>query len=526
VKKKKLRGEMSVLLLFCVIFGILLTFFFVVRNVTGAVFQHQCETGVEVLKQTRSSLASMLDDAEFLSVSVLGSEPLNTFLRSNYDDSTAKALEQYRLHFTFSSLFNSRAYLDSICIYDDDGILLQFGSLVSSEVADRNADIRARKGRIRWTAAEYYPNQINGRRGVPVVSLYRAVNDLYAMRQLAYMRVSIKESALCGCYSPLVSEDGASVFILNGDGDVVSSDDKGKIGRNYAGEAFFPEIAARREGYFLRDGLVYSFYEIENRGWYVVKILPREKLMEGVVPIRNTLLLSMFLCVALVVVFFVLQRRAVRVEEAYRSKLLNREMELKYLQGQINPHFLYNTLDTIRWMAVKAGQEPIAQQIKALSDIFRHTLNRGQEYTSVRAEIDHVRKYMFIQQNRFSETLGYDIEIDAKCLDATVPHLILQPIVENAVVHGLDGLDGPGKIFIRVYAAGEDLFYEVSDNGVGFDPADVRRKMGDPAETHEVFALKNIDERIKLVYGEGYGLTLESEPGKGSKITVKMKLDR
>lgn len=526
VKKHKKHRVLTYASLVSVILSILLIFSVVIHNVSSTMFYRTCETNLEVFKQSEASLSSLVEDSQFLSLTVLGNEALISFLRSGTSSTPSNAMEQYRLRFSFSSLFTSRDYLDSICIYNDDGILLQFGSLVTEQPDTYNAELRKLGGRILWTAAEYHASPLRDDMRGPVVSLYRAVNDLYAMDRLGYMRISIFEDSIADCYESFSNNGSSSLVIVDSQGQVVSALDKSLLGENLSGQNWFPAIQGSAEGYQVLGDTVCTFYYVANPGWYAVQLTPASYLKSSADTMRATLFLCMILCVAIVLVFFTLQRRAVRTEEAYKGKLLNREMELKYLQGQINPHFLYNTLDTIRWMAVKAKQDDIAKQIKALSDIFRHTLNKGEEFTSVRAEVDHVRKYMYIQQNRFSDTLQYSIEIDAKCLDATVPHLILQPIVENAVIHGLDGHTGMGTVDIRVYCEGDALYYEVTDNGVGFDTADVARKMADPTVKHEVFALKNIDERIKLLYGEDYGLSLESHPGQGSCITVKMHLDR
>ena len=526
MKKQKKHRVLTVASLVSVIISIFLIFSVVIHNVTDTMFYRSCETNLEVFKQSEASLSSLVEDAQFLSLTVLGNEALISFLRTESRDGAGSSMEQYRLRFSFSSVFTSRDYLDSICIYNDDGILLQFGSLVTAQPDVYNEALRELGGRILWTAAEYHASPLREDMRGPVVSLYRAVNDLYAMDRLGYMRISIAEDALADCYESFNNAGSSRLMILDQQGQVVSARDKDLLGQNLSDQDWFQAIDRKQDGYRILGDTVCTFYHVENPGWYAVQLTPASYLHASGDTMRATLLVCMVLCVAIVLVFFILQRRAVRTEEAYKGKLLNREMELKYLQGQINPHFLYNTLDTIRWMAVRAKQDDIAKQIKALADIFRHTLNQGEEFTSVRAEVDHVRKYMFIQQNRFSDTLQYTIEIDARCLDATVPHLILQPIVENAVVHGLDGHAGMGTVAIRVYCEDDALYYEVTDNGVGFDTADVTRKMADPTVKHEVFALKNIDERIKLIYGDEYGLILRSRPGQGSCITAKMHLDR
>lgn len=524
VKNRK-KFKNSILVLLFLILIIVSSFLFVSNSISDLAFEQSCSANLEVLKQTKTPIKTLVDDTNFVSESILGNTGVVDMMRVAADPYGQTEFNQYRLGFTFSSLFSSRDYLDSISVYNDRGILLQFGSLVTQEDMSRAEEISNLKGKAMWTAAEHYLYPIYGKQGEPVVSLYRALNDLYAMDQLGYQRISIKEKEIYQRYSAAV-EENIRVFIVNSTGDVVSSDDKGLLEKNLSARPYFARLSEKEEGYFVREGDVYSYYHIENPDWCVVQVTPREMLMGSARAITNTLMLCMLLCIAFVTVFFWWQIKAVQVEQGYKSKLLKREMELKYLQGQINPHFLYNTLDTIRWMAVKSGETSIAAQVKALSEIFRHTLNKGMDFTTVAREVEHVDKYMLIQQNRFGDRIDYEVQVEEDCLSLKVPNLVLQPLVENAVVHGLEDIVEKGKITVMIYREGDTLYYVVSDNGTGFVPEEIVAKMQDEEAQHEVFALKNIDERLKLLYGEEYGLTLISVPGEGSRIIVKQKIDR
>lgn len=523
--KLKKHRKYSIFVLFFMFLAIIIAFTLVGQSVSNLVFEQACLTNLEIHKQTKTSITSLLEDAKFVSISILGNEGVVDMMRRSNVYSTQIEIDKYRLGFTFSSLFASRDYLDSISVFNDQSVLIQFGRMVEKEDMSRAEEISNLKGRILWTGAEFYPYPIHIKQANAVVSLYRALNDLYAMDQLGYQRISIKESSIYEQYESFDGED-ADVFIVNMLGEVVSAGNKQLLGANLSGKSCYPRFFENKEGYFVSDSMVYSYYHVSNPDWCVVRVIPVDLVMSGARAFQNILMICMILCIAFVVLFFWLQRKAIQIEEGYKSKLLNREIELKYLQGQINPHFLYNTLDTIRWMAVKNGQTAIAEQTKSLSDVFRHTLNKGKELTTVEKEIDLVKRYMCIQQNRFEDRIKYQIAAENDCLDLVVPNLILQPLVENAVVHGLECMVKFGKIVIAVYTKADVLYYEVEDNGVGFNPNEIKKKMEDPKEKHEVFALKNIDERLKLMYGEEFGLTLISRPGEGSKIIVKLKVNR
>lgn len=201
----------------------------------------------------------------------------------------------------------------------------------------------------------------------------------------------------------------------------------------------------------------------------------------------------------------------------YESKIKEKEAELMALQSHINPHFLYNTLNTIYWMAIKIRAKPIAKIAISLSKIFKLTLNDGSHVTTVQNEIDQVKSYLDIQNIRFDHKITYHIDVEPSILERKMIKLLLQPIIENAVYHGLEQL-GKGTITIKGYQESYYLLFEISDNGKGFDSKTFDyNKVG--------YALKNINERLKLQYGEGFGLEINSESGKGTTVYLKVGLE-
>ncbi len=197
-----------------------------------------------------------------------------------------------------------------------------------------------------------------------------------------------------------------------------------------------------------------------------------------------------------------------------------RASELKTLYSQINPHFLYNTLDTIVWLAEFGNTERVISVSKAMARFFRLSLRGGSETTTVRDELDHVRQYLFIQKERYQDKLSYEIQAEDGLMDITIPKILLQPLVENAIYHGLRKLPGGGMIRITARKGEkEELFLAVEDNGGGFEDAE---KGKDPLRLGGV-GLKNVAERIRLYYGEDYGLSIANRPGQGATIILRLK---
>jgi two-component system sensor histidine kinase YesM len=210
------------------------------------------------------------------------------------------------------------------------------------------------------------------------------------------------------------------------------------------------------------------------------------------------------------------------IEKVYKSQLAEKEAQLRYLQSQINPHFLNNTLESIRWMALRNKQPDIAAQAAALARLFKHALNNGREMTTVREEVANLQDYALIQQNRFGSRIEILISADETLLDCAVLNLILQPLVENAIVHGLEGKLGHGVVEVKIFSAGDDLIYTVEDNGLGTDPEVVRQALRELEGTGSAFALTNLQKRLQFKYGKEYGVVFDSTPGAGTKVTVTL----
>jgi two-component system, sensor histidine kinase YesM len=221
-----------------------------------------------------------------------------------------------------------------------------------------------------------------------------------------------------------------------------------------------------------------------------------------------------------------------RIRELLDAKVKEQEnlkkAELKALQAQINPHFLYNTLDTIVWMAETNKTDQVIEIVRALSSFFRIALSKGKDWISIQQEIEHVRSYLAIQRMRYREILDYQIDVDSDLLDGTILKLTLQPLVENALYHGIKNKRGGGAIHVRVQHAEPDMIaIEIQDNGIGFTPyklAQIKHTLNEDAEEVSLkeggFGLENVNKRIKLYYGQQYGLTVKSQYLEGTKVAV------
>lgn len=206
------------------------------------------------------------------------------------------------------------------------------------------------------------------------------------------------------------------------------------------------------------------------------------------------------------------------INEVYLSKITQKEAELKALQAQINPHFLYNTLSLINWKALAAGEEDISRMTLTLSTFYRTALNRGRNVLQVETELSNTRAYLEIQSMLHDGDFDYEIEAQTEILQCESLNLILQPLVENAIHHGIEEkTDGRGKITVRGWKEDNCVWFMVEDNGVGME-----QEVADKILTMESkgYGVRNVDERIRLCYGEKYAMKVESVVGKGTKMTI------
>lgn len=203
-----------------------------------------------------------------------------------------------------------------------------------------------------------------------------------------------------------------------------------------------------------------------------------------------------------------------------------RKSEFDSLQAQINPHFLYNTLDIIVWQIENEKQSEAVHTVTALARFFRLSLGKGKNIVTVRDEIDHVKNYLMIQHMRFKNKFDYEFDIAEDVLELPSLKLMLQPLVENAIYHGMEFMDGDGMIMVKAWRKEDELYLSVADNGLGMTEDKVEMILTGKSTSGNGrgsgIGVKNVNERIKLYFGEAYGLTIDSEPDEGTTVIIHL----
>ena len=215
------------------------------------------------------------------------------------------------------------------------------------------------------------------------------------------------------------------------------------------------------------------------------------------------------------------------MHEVTDSKLLNKEMEFKALQAQINPHFLYNALDTVNWTAMKKGNWEICDMVSSISALMRISIGNKQDIFTINQELKYVKDYLYIQETRYRDRFEVQFEIDNSILNQKIPKLTIQPLVENAIVHSVEVSKGKTSLTINGYILDEQVIIEVKDTGVGMSQYTLKRLFDAPEEreqdisvAHTGLGVYAVNQRLRYLYGSPYGLSATSELGKGTCIKI------
>ncbi len=402
----------------------------------------------------------------------------------------------------------------------------------------------------------------------PSIPLTRSIVDLSTLKPVGTVLVCIEEAAVFSVYRNLIFDLDAELFIIDKDGLIVSHRMKSLLGHTVQETTGTKLRLSGSSGYeqALGEGRqqVFIFTTHKKTGWKFVCVKPLDDILASTQYIKTyTILLSftmVFFC--FILSFFLSSRITVPIQvlisvmgevetgrrnrfpsehygdeigtlgnafnrmidrldemmkknaEAERKK---REAEYRALEFQINPHFLYNTLSSIVWLTSKDKKEESMHMTKDLSTLFRISISKGKDIISVKDEIDHVRCYLNIQGIRYSDEFDVSYDVDPAILEYRSLKLVLQPLTENAIYHGIKNLDRKGHISIRGYAADEGLIFEVIDDGGAMDEA-LAENINDfliSGKNEQSFGIgiRNVHDRIRFYFGEGYGLSFQIRGG-------------
>ncbi len=412
-----------------------------------------------------------------------------------------------------------------------------------------------------------------------VISLYYPLRDNTRLEPIGIISASL----LPGKLMAAAAAEDRNITVLDDAMRIVYHSDQSRIGALY--EDVPPELLAQQQGTFSRDLDGETFFMVYTTvsltGWKIIEKIPQSVVMADIKAFKNNFLLVLLGTVILLVVLshfiskgisrsVVLLNMAMNrvqqgdytarveivgndevaqlgqtfnkmtarisklIDEIYETEEKKHQSDMLALQAQINPHFLYNTLNSIHWMAVLHGFDNISKMVNALVQILRYSLNSTQFDTSVKQEVEMLQPYLFIQNVRYNNGVSFSSTVEPEAAECAIPRLLLQPLVENAISHGLRPKGGTGKVTVWCRCYTDLLLIDITDDGVGFadpvpefEPYDIlieRRRAGERPEMG--IGLENTNNRIKVHFGDQYGLLVRSRVNEGSTVRVVLPLQR
>jgi two-component system sensor histidine kinase YesM len=519
---------------------------------------------VEVLNKVFTELSQIFQTAEWFSSRFVARGLMGYF---------AGGIARPRDYVSLAQMYDDTNHmvpaLESVIVIHHGKVIFERGPALDSDIPEYPGDIESvlQSGHDRlWTSTRKLNFFFKTRNNNEVLPYYQVFHYSLSDDPLVLF-IGLNEEELYNHYSPYSK---GSMFLVRSDGVILSSSEKNLLGSIYP-----PELTARFSG---PSGFIHTndnrviIYTQGYNGWYLINQVPWDYYRRNRSGSYVMVILAAVLGVIFAAVCLLMQRRFIfnplsnmlvemnqfsegnlqpqmsyksqdeigqinqevekvfkrvndLIHELYINKIYNQEATLKLFTSQINPHFLYNTLDSIHWKAVQNKDYEVSDQIEALSDLFRHMLSKGNDMVTLEQEVRQLENYLAIMSFRYGNRLNCTISVPESLMNVQIPKLILQPIVENAILHGIDQRTEDGKIDVSAQKDEGRLRVSVGDNGIGADAETINRMLQDKDVSHNMFALKNINQRIKLRWGDLYGIHFESTPGTGTIVTVIMPLE-
>lgn len=570
------RGFISIRKRMIVIFAVLITVTGIgIAGLFVAVFRYGYSSLSKVYlqdvnRQTTNNLENNIQKIEDMNVQILSSQVIQSQLRIVNEekmDSYALAQCRQKIERELSNWALYASYVVSVSVISREGIEFAVKKVETggTQFGFTEDEIYAANGTSLWG--------ITGEKNRICVA--KAILDLNTMKPAGYINIVYENSYFADILEDNSSQYSGASYMLNADERIMVSNRA-----EYVGTQFPVELELLRKSHDSRYDILDStkaFYFVGNEmpnGWSLVQTVSVEEFsrdMNRLIAIAVIVVLAV-LAISLGFVWYATSRIAyparelmesmktlakdhkyprvkvvsndeigmigleynkmvenveTLIEKVYKMELTQKQAELEFLQMQINPHFLYNALDTISWMALGKGNVDVSEMAIALAELLRATIKK-ERFITLREEMNTVKDYLLIQQERFGEKISAEYFVEEEAYSCMVPNFILQPVIENAIIHGLEPKIEKGKVSIYISMQGERLNVLVEDNGVGMSKEEIQElyQQCQNQNTKQSIGLKNVYRRLLLCYGEESMLHIESEKGKGTRISFSIPRNR
>ncbi len=582
MKKNLLMRFRSVRTSIVVSFGALVAFalftYFIIslQYTQSTVLENSTEYTSQLIGQVNNDIDSYISYMENISFIVANNSDVRDYLFTENLTWERSGQLQERIVTLFQTVSDTREDITNIALLPD-----RREPLINDGRAELNpyTDIAELEWYQKALAAEgqavistsHVQNAIAGKYDW-VVTLSRSITNKASPGVQGVFFVDLNYNSISDLCERISLGDRGYIYILDENGGIVYHPQQQLIYSGMKDELISEVMDTDTPSFLTDDGRLYTVSRSEATGWIVVGVSYVSELMAGADEARVTyLLVAMVLLAVAMLLAFVLSDKITRpikslelsmkevekgnfshvalevrenneigrlsrnfntmtreiqnlMEQSEKEQQAKRKYELKVLQSQINPHFLYNTLDSIIWMAEWGKNQEVVKMTSSLARLLRRSISNEQEVVTIEEEIDYTEAYLTIQKMRYQDKLEYEIEVDPDIRKEETVKLVLQPVVENAIYHGIKYKEGKGLIQIRGFREEGSIILRVQDDGRGMDQDTLEHifeKHVRDTKSNGV-GLQNVHERIRLYYGTAYGLSFESEPGKGTTVRIRL----
>ncbi|MBH5320116.1 sensor histidine kinase [Paenibacillus sp. GSMTC-2017] len=577
-----LKRKLSTLLLFSVLIPLLALGLFAYNMAATTTEEKAKQSGTSILRQMSTNLEFIVHDVENMSLFMIGQKDIQKFLSSDDED----PVKQTQMIEFLSNLVYSKSYISDITIYP----LNKYPPVSNATIFDTGLSgddderIQHYQSQTKFWTARYETDTASGPK--QVISLIRPIRSLNSFRQLGTLVISLDEKAISQILRQANLPGSGDVVLTNSEGNILSSSNAEKNDGNM--KDMLPGFQLEGRSGWLNYGegdnkqtILYD--SVADMGWTLTGIMPFAEYRNQnsyVLKLMAIVIVVSVLVVSILVLYFVqrvtnplimltqfmkhsnpeepLQKYPVETmdevgqlvrsynklsdriahltEQVKQEESYKKEADMQALQAQINPHFLYNTLSSIHWMALMNKDEKIADMVGSLSDFLRFSLNKGEEFCSVEQEVAHAMHYSNIQSIRFPGKFKLQMDIDPALSHTRMLKLLLQPLIENALIHGIQKQPAMGEIKVSAKLESEWMHFMVEDTGVGMDDEklnEIKRELQAPHDQkmdrerleRGSYGLRNVNRRLHLHYGLQSGLIIESEINKGTVVSFSIPTD-
>ncbi len=574
---KSIQSSIAVAFSCLIVATLLVMAFLSYRLSAQTVEKNSREYTYQLIDQVNTNIESYVTHMENISQMVLYNSDVREYLTSpptiGFD---AKEMLEQKISGQFKSIISTRQDIASIMVFGYNGSFISNKRNIrlneNTDPKGQNWYKKAIEAGGKAVVSSSHVQNILEDEYRWVVSLSRELTGDDGKNKLGVFLVDLNYSVINNMCNKIKLGKRGYIFIIDNEGNIVYHPKQQLIYSNIKTEMIDQVLKTRTGSFTVNDASgkkMYTIKESDYTGWKIVGVAYVDELVSNKREIQTYYLIGgvAFLAIAIILSIMISSRisRPIKLLEASMKKVekgnfdikvdiqstdeigelsrafnimiskikelmdqnvkeqeLKRKSELKALQAQINPHFLYNTLDSIVWMAESKNSEEVVLMASSLAKLFRLSISKGEEIISINSEIEHIKSYLTIQKMRYRDKLDFEIDVEENILQYKVLKIILQPLVENAIYHGIKNKSEVGTVRIKGRRTGDKVLLQVIDNGTGMTPEEIEGIFvkKERSSRGSGVGVRNVNERIKLYFGSEYGLSFESELDVGTTANI------